>query len=154
MLKFWRDSGNCQQFKKFKVKSSHTSAENYYSSAEFQGKKEVDYKRHWARGRFEASIVTIITWDCEWNITSYHAISVKKGCCSHQAITLWLPQQWALRERRIEKGCLPLSSASAVTPQWSPLRRLWMRSTVYWPQTAEVHIKEVTSVSPDSWVFR
>ena len=33
--------------------------------------------------------------------------SVNKGCCSHQAITLQLPQRWTLRELRIETRCPP-----------------------------------------------
>ena len=54
-------------------------------------------------------------------------ILVNKGCCSHLAITLQLPQQWALRELRMEAGCLPSDHQTLQPLQWYTLRRLKMR---------------------------
>lgn len=52
-------------------------------------------------------------------------MSVKKECCSHQAIPAQPPRQWARRELRIETGCSPLSHrATAAAPHWCTLRRL------------------------------
>ena len=58
------------------------------------------------------------------------AISLNKGCCSHQAITLQPPWSWALRKLRIETRCLPSSSTSLLLPPHPWLctqRRLRMR---------------------------
>ena len=37
------------------------------------------------------------------------AVSVNKGCCSHQPITFQPRWQWALRELKVETGCPPSS---------------------------------------------
>ena len=59
---------------------------------------------------------------CEWNI--FPAISINKGCCSHQAITLQ-PCGWlTLSELRLETIGLLTSkpSVTAITPKWWTLR--------------------------------
>ena len=80
---------------------------------------------------------------------------VNKGYCSHQAITLQPPQQWALRELTMETGC-PLSNHQTLQPS-NPNSTPWgdsgWESPGYWPQMAEVRIKGMISVSPDSCIF-
>ena len=55
------------------------------------------------------------------------AITVNKGCCSYQAITLQWCRWWALRKLRIETGCPPSSSQPFHPTQQCTLRRLRMR---------------------------
>ena len=78
------------------------------------------------------------------------AISVNKRCCSHQATTD--TYMVGLRELRMEtKGCLPshCSHPLIVDPEAFPG---WIKAEK-WPQIAEVHIKGMISVSPDSCIF-
>ena len=66
------------------------------------------------------------------------AISVNKGCCSHQAITLQLPQWWA--EPRIEIGCLPSRHQPLRPPP--PLQRCTLR---------RLRMRKHRILAPDSW---
>ena len=92
------------------------------------------------------------SYQCEWKNVA--AISVHKGCCSHQAVTLQPPGRWALRELRMETGCLPSSSQPLKpTPNSVPWGDSGWESTGHWPQMAEVQIKGMISVSPDSCTF-
>ena len=74
----------------------------------------------------------------EWKVLP--AKSVNKGCCSLQANTLQPPHIWALREFRLEPGCLP-SSHQTLKPH--PKEASWRDSrwerTRHWPKRAEVH---------------
>ena len=67
-------------------------------------------------------------------------ILVNKGCCRHSAIMLQLPQQWALRELRMEAGCLPSDHQTLQQPRRCTLRRLKMRKH--------------RILAPDSWAAR
>ena len=67
------------------------------------------------------------------------ALSVNKGCCSHQAIIVMLPQP---------SGQLLQPPINDV-----PWRDSAGESTGHWPQTAEVHTKGMISVSPDCCIF-
>ena len=72
----------------------------------------------------------------EWKILP--AISVNKGCCGHQAITLQQLWQWALRELRTETECLPSNHRLRSHPLTVTLRRLRMR-------------KKNKILAPDGW---
>ena len=54
-----------------------------------------------------------------------------------------------------KKECLPSSShQTAATPKGEPRgKEVQDMKRVYWPQTAEVHIKGMISVSPGSCIF-
>ena len=98
---------------------------------------------------YGASLTALAT-QCEWKMLP--AVPVTKGRCSHQAITLQLPWWWVLKELRVETNSLP--SATAATPNCVPWGDSGWERTWYWPQIAEVHIKRMISVSPDSCIFQ
>ena len=89
----------------------------------------------------------------------YHvlsAISVNKGCCSHQVITLKLPRRWALRPEGTQDGDKWAAGCPLPSPSSSQLLQpsqicTWENSG-YWPQIAEVRIKGMVLVSPDSCI--
>ena len=70
-----------------------------------------------------------IIWSpvCGWKMSP--AISVNKGCCGHQAISL------------------------CGRPGLSTLRDSGWRRAGCWPQIAKAHIKGMISISPDSCIF-
>ena len=69
-------------------------------------------------------------------------LSVNKGGCGHQAITLEPPQGWAQREIRMET-----TSAPAATPDAAPQGDSGWESTGCWPHLAELHIKGTISMN-------
>ena len=85
---------------------------------------------------------------CEWETLA--AISVNKGCCSHQAITPdgepWGDSGWkqmpAIKQ-----------STTAGTPNGAPRGDAGWESTGYLPQRAEMHIKWMISMSPNFCIF-
>ena len=58
----------------------------------------------WYVSEMKVGPVLLVSWT-----KMLPAISVNKGCHSHQATTLQPLWQWALRELRIETGCPPSS---------------------------------------------
>ena len=81
-----------------------------------------------------------LTW---WGLTPtideqmLPAISVSKGCCSHQTITLQPPLRWAPRALRMETECWPSSS-----------QLLQLPLTV---QPEETQDEKHRILAPDSW---
>ena len=64
-----------------------------------------------------------------------------KGCCSHQAIILQLPDS----EGTQNGDKWAKSSASAATPSCVPWKDSGWRKTGYWPKIIKVHITGITS---------
>ena len=101
--------------------------------------------------------VTLVNEEC--CLTWYWA----EGVSVIQPCTLWW---WALRELGGRQGARhqPLAAAAPCPPQqglWGdplppaavPPRRPGVRMAGFWPQTAEVQIKGMVSVSPDSCTY-
>ena len=56
--------------------------------------------------------------------------------------------------KRTQEGeYLPSSSHQNTATSYSEPQGTLEMKTGYWPQMAEVHIKGMTSLSPDSWIF-
>ena len=87
---------------------------------------------------------------CEWRMLP--AMVLSRGCFSHPAtrITVVSPEG-----TRGETGCSPstISCCSPLPPAAGPLRRPGVRMAGFWPQTAEVQIKGMVLVSPDSCTY-
>ena len=79
----------------------------------------------------------LASWHCKWKMLP--AISVNKGCCSHQAITIQPPGRWALRELRMETGCPPSSHQPL---QHSRTQRCTLR---------RLRMRKYRILAPDSW---
>ena len=73
------------------------------------------------------------------------AISVNKGCCSHQAIALQPPGRWALRELRMETGCRPSS------PQPLQLLPTSFYPPPRWCTPRTLRMGKHRTLAPESW---
>ena len=79
-------------------------------------------------------------------------MSVTKRSCSHQQPQPpCIPWRWALKklQKETKNACLQ----AAVTPKGAAWGNSGRENTGYWPQIAEVDIKGLISVSPDSCIF-
>ena len=98
---------------------------------------------------------------CEWRMLP--AMVLSRGCFSHPATRITVV---SLRELGGRQGARhqPLAAAAPCPPQqglWGdplppaagPLRRPGVRMAGFWPQTAEVQIKGMVLVSPDSCTY-
>ena len=80
---------------------------------------------------------------------SCNALSVNKGCQSHQRLQPPWTVSWSAWENSRRKEDLPCSSHSPESPEETQAV-----NTGHWPQTGEVWNIHMSSVSPDSCIFR
>ena len=84
--------------------------------------------------------------NCEWKLLP--AVSASKGCCSHQAITLQPPLQWAQRELRSERGRLTCSSHLLQPFSRARPEETGMRKAESWGASQRVDFREPRLLHP------